>query len=142
MDNYPDPLQTDVAIGIIRRRVDDCYLIARRQVCVHSPDLWEFPGGKLEQGETVFMGLARELNEEIGIQVLEAEAILCIKKNNAGHMMRLHVMRVLKYQGEPYGKEGQLVRWVNANELSTYQFLEANAIILAALGVGDDQYAV
>ncbi|QJD59070.1 Nudix family hydrolase [Pseudomonas sp. gcc21] len=107
-------------------------LIARRPDHAHQGGLWEFPGGKLEDGETRFDGLRRELREELGIEVTQARPLLDIRHDYSDKSVRLDVWRVTAFAGEAHGAEGQPVRWVDAAELDQYPFPEANVPIVAA----------
>jgi 8-oxo-dGTP diphosphatase len=113
-----------VVVGIIAKGDDVC--IARRSVDSHLGGLWEFPGGKVEEGETAFEGLQRELFEEIGIQVQAADPIMQLPHDYSERLVLLDFWLVKEFFGEPHGREGQLVSWVKRVELLNYHFPEAN----------------
>jgi len=113
--------------------VDGDILIARRPDHVHKGGLWEFPGGKVEEGESVQVALARELEEELAINVLGAEPLLNVHHAYPDKAVLLDVWRVTKFSGEPRGNEGQLITWVTVDQLGDYLFPEANQPIIDAL---------
>lgn len=107
-------------------------LIAKRPDDAHQGGLWEFPGGKLENGEDRFDGLRRELHEELGIRVTQARPLLDIHHDYPDKSVRLDVWLVTGFDGQAHGAEGQPVRWVSAAELDDYDFPAANAPIVQA----------
>jgi 8-oxo-dGTP diphosphatase len=113
--------------------VDGNILIARRPDHVHKGGLWEFPGGKVEDGESVQVALARELEEELAINVLGAEPLLNVHHTYPEKAVLLDVWRVTEFSGEPRGNEGQLITWVAVDQLEDYLFPEANQPIIDAL---------
>ncbi len=121
-----------VAVGIIS---DDtgAVLIARRPRQAHQGGLWEFPGGKLEPGETVEAALRRELFEELGIQLQTAEPWLRVDHAYSDKTVSLEVWRVLAYRGEPRGREGQPLAWVKASDLPAFPFPAADQAIITQL---------
>jgi len=121
-----------VAVGVIVD-AEDRVLISRRPKDVHQGGLWEFPGGKVEKGETVEVALTRELDEELGIQVLKAEPLLEIEHDYSDKKVRLDVYLVSCFSGIAEGREGQKFSWVKKIELSNYHFPEANTSILNAI---------
>lgn len=122
-----------VAVGIVAG-ADGAVLITRRPDHVHQGGLWEFPGGKVEHGESVVAALGRELREELGIAVRAAKPLL-----QTGHAypdnrrVLLDVWRVTDFEGEPHGREGQPLVWASPGEMEQYTFPAADAPIIAAL---------
>jgi 8-oxo-dGTP diphosphatase len=108
-------------------------LIAKRPPGVHQGDLWEFPGGKLEPGESVERGLARELDEELGIQVSAARPLIRLRHDYGDRRILLDVWRVLSYQGQPQGREGQPLDWVFPQAMQASQFPAADRPVINAL---------
>ena len=119
-------------IAAVIRDDQGCILIARRPDHVHQGGLWEFPGGKLEDGEQRFDGLVRELREELGITVTHARPLLDIRHDYPDKSVRLDVWLVTGFDGEAHGAEGQPVRWVTAAGLDEYEFPAANAPVVRA----------
>jgi len=109
-------------------------LIAQRPAGTHMAGAWEFPGGKLENGEERRAGLARELREELGIIVTGPPRPLIRLRHAYPHKeVYLDIWVVRRYHGEPQGLEGQAVRWCTQTELQTVQLLPADGPIVAAL---------
>jgi 8-oxo-dGTP diphosphatase len=108
-------------------------LIARRPSNVDQGGLWEFPGGKLAPYETGLEGLKRELHEELGVEIRHAQPLIRIHHEYPDKHILLDVWQVLGFAGEPFGREGQAVRWVPMAELFGYPFPAANLPILRAV---------
>jgi 8-oxo-dGTP diphosphatase len=119
-----------VVAAVIKR--GDEILIARRPDHVHQGGKWEFPGGKVEPGEAVANALNRELQEELGIQVIDAKPLITIAHDYPDKQVLLDVWRVSQFAGEPQGLEGQEVKWVESECLPDYEFPAANVPIVAA----------
>ena len=119
-------------IAAVIRDAQGRILIAKRPEHAHQGGLWEFPGGKLEAGESRSDGLGRELREELGISVTEARPLLDIRHDYPDKSVRLDVWLVTGFDGDAHGAEGQPVRWVAAAELDDYAFPAANAPIVQA----------
>lgn len=119
-----------VAVGVVSGggRV----LIARRHDHAHQGGLWEFPGGKVEPGETVEQALRRELHEELSIVVEAASPLIKIAHDYGDKQVLLDVWRVDAFLGEPRGVEGQAVLWASLDELAGLEFPAANRPIVAA----------
>ncbi|WP_225771919.1 Nudix family hydrolase [Pseudomonas sp. Marseille-Q5115] len=120
-----------VAAAVIRRS-DGKVLIARRSAAQHQGNLWEFPGGKLEEGESAHAGLARELAEELGIEVTAARPLIKVAHDYPDKQVLLDVWEVDGFNGEPHGAEGQPLAWVAPKALVNYDFPAANLPIVNA----------
>lgn len=120
-----------VAAAVIRG-ADGRILIARRADTQHQGGLWEFPGGKVEPGETVEAALARELQEELNIAVTQARPLIKVQHDYPDKQVLLDVWEVSAFTGEPHGVEGQPLAWVTSRELAGYDFPAANQPIVAA----------
>jgi len=129
-----------VAVGVIVRDATDFSHTECNKLCevcislrpkhLHKGGFWEFPGGKIEQGETVESALARELKEELGIQIQHTEPMMHIPWSYPDKNVVLEVIKVTAFEGEVSGQEGQQVKWVGLEELDDYSFPEANAEII------------
>ncbi|MFM9271305.1 Nudix family hydrolase [Halomonas elongata] len=108
-------------------------LLARRPSNVDQGGLWEFPGGKLAPYETGLEALKRELHEELGVEIRRAQPLIRIHHEYADKHVLLDVWQVHDFAGEPFGREGQAVRWVPMEELHSYPFPAANLPILRAV---------
>lgn len=125
-----------VAVGVIHG-CDGRILIARRAAQQHLGGLWEFPGGKVEAGETVSQALARELHEELGIVAGRQSPLCRIQHDYSDKSVLLDVWHVHDFSGEAHGREGQPLRWVLPQELRAQDFPEANRAIIRALELSD-----
>ncbi|MEO2268692.1 8-oxo-dGTP diphosphatase MutT [Pseudoalteromonas pernae] len=121
----------NVAVGIILRGQQS--FICKRPDDKHQGGLWEFPGGKIESGETTTQALARELSEEIAIDVHSSEPFMLIEHDYGDKKVCLDIHKVSDFTGEPKGAEGQQGQWVALTELTQYAFPEANKAILEKL---------
>lgn len=119
-----------VAAAVIRR--EGKILIAQRPLDKHQGGLWEFPGGKVEDGEPVRQALVRELEEELGITATTARPLIRITHDYPDKSVCLDVWEVSDFSGEAHGREGQPIRWVRPAELDSYEFPAANQPIIAA----------
>ncbi len=129
-----------VAVGVIRdahARV----LIARRQPGIHLAGCWEFPGGKVECGETAADALRRELREELGIDATAASPLIKVRHPYPGRRVLLDVWQVTSFSGSPRGLQGQSLRWVDPEELPRIAFPDANRPIATAARL-PDRYAI
>ncbi len=108
-------------------------LIAKRAANAHQGGLWEFPGGKCEEGETLAESLNRELKEELGIEVESSEDVLTIDHDYGDKCVQLCCCLVTEFAGKANGLEGTLVRWATIAELEDYAFPDANQKIIAYL---------
>lgn len=103
-------LYTEVAVGILIR-ADGALLFTSRPQGKPYAGYWEFPGGKLEAGESVAQALARELHEELGIRIAAAHAWRSTEHHYEHASVRLHWCKVLQWQGELQMREGQAASW-------------------------------
>lgn len=112
-------------------------LISKRHEHAHQGGLWEFPGGKLEPGEAVLTGLARELCEELNIELLRTEPLIKIIHHYPDRAVLLDVHRVWEFAGEPEGMEGQPLRWLLPDAMQAADFPAADRPIITALRLPD-----
>jgi 8-oxo-dGTP diphosphatase len=121
-----------VAAGILRD--DEGQVLISERLC-DGPfnGLWEFPGGKIVDGERAIDALRRELVEELGINVTAAEPYMSLRHEYPDRIVSLEFFLVTGWRGEPAGLEGQGVRWLHPHELDHDLLLPADAPVVAAL---------
>jgi len=108
-------------------------LIAQRPPGKHMAGGWEFPGGKLQADELPLDGLRRELQEELDIQMLQAEWLAACQHDYPDRRVVLELWTVPAFSGEPRSLDGQALRWVVFSELETAGLLPADKPLVAAL---------
>jgi len=101
---------TEVAVGVLVQP-DGRYLLAQRPAGKPYEGYWEFPGGKLERGESIEAALARELREELGIEVTASHLWHTLEHDYPHAYVRLYFCKVTHWTGEPHGREGQAFVW-------------------------------
>jgi 8-oxo-dGTP diphosphatase len=126
---------TEVAAAVIERPDEGLFLLAQRPEGKPYPGYWEFPGGKIEAGETPAHALARELKEELGIDVGESTPWITRVYAYTHATVRLHFRRVTQWGGEPRPLEDQAIRWQRVEAPDVSPMLPANAPVLAALAL-------
>ncbi|HHF7347076.1 TPA: 8-oxo-dGTP diphosphatase MutT [Legionella feeleii] len=119
-----------VAVAIIFDQ-EQRVLITRRPVHAAHGGMWEFPGGKLEANELPEQALIREINEEVGIDILDYRFLTEVTHSYDAQVVHLLVFIITCYEGKPSCRESQLaLRWVSVDDLDNYQFPEANIRII------------
>ena len=108
-------------------------LIAERPAGKHMAGRWEFPGGKVAPGESEEAALARELEEELGIEVTEARPMMRLTHRYPDREVELSMWVVGRYRGEPRALDGQRLKWVERTQLAVEDILEADRPFVAAL---------
>ncbi len=111
----------------------DEFLLAQRPAGKVYAGYWEFPGGKVEDGEAATAALKRELDEELGIDVITACPWLTRDFDYSHAAVRLRFFRVIKWSGEPHGREQQQLAWQSVRNITVAPLLPANGPILHAL---------
>jgi 8-oxo-dGTP diphosphatase len=130
----------DVAAAVILRP-DGAFLLACRPAGKVYAGYWEFPGGKVEPGEGLADALARELHEELGIDVVSATPWITRLFSYPHATVRLHFFRVFAWRGDPHPKEAQDICWQRLSEPLAAPMLPANAPVLASLAL-PQEYAI
>ncbi len=126
----------EVAAGVIRRP-DGSFLLGQRAAGTFYPGYWEFPGGKLEAGETPAHALARELSEELGIVVEECWPWLVREHHYEHARVRLHFFDVPRWHGEVNDHVHSALCWASADQPIVEPMLPANGPIFKALSLPD-----
>ena len=122
----------EVAVAILKSN-ENTVLTSWRQPHQHQGGLWEFPGGKREPDESMYDALKREVYEELGIEVEEAQPFVRIDHDYGDKQVSLDVWMVSAFSGKPSSREGQPLRWQAIPELKHDEFPAANAAIITAL---------
>jgi 8-oxo-dGTP diphosphatase len=130
------PLQ--VVAAVLRNTAGEV-LLAQRPAGKQFAGYWEFPGGKLQSGESAEAALRRELREELGIEVLDSRALLSVQHDYPDRRVELDVWLVVQYAGVPCGLEGQELKWVPPAGLRTERLLPADGPIVELLGRQPDE---
>ena len=133
--------RTAVAAGVIQHPLDDRVFVAKRLDGTPYEGYWEYPGGKIEPGETALQALRRELQEECGIDIRAARPLIRIAHDYADRSVDLNVFLVTAFSGTPHGREGQQTAWVARDALRRVHFLDGNRPITSA-AILDDRYAI
>jgi 8-oxo-dGTP diphosphatase len=126
----PDVVHVAVAVLV---NEDDEVCISLRHKEAHQGGLWEFPGGKIEPGETVEQALTREIAEELDLAIESSRPLITINHHYSDKSVCLHVRKVLAYKGQATGVEGQQIKWVPVSQLPLYDFPDANLPIVNAI---------
>lgn len=111
----------------------DRILLARRTEGRDLAGLWEFPGGKVDPGETPEAALVRELREELGIEARVGAAVIAVPQQYPHKRLRLDVRRIEAWTGTVKGLDGQALVWVPPHKLASYAMPDADRPVVAAL---------
>jgi len=130
----------EVAAAVIQRS-DGAFLLAQRPAGKVYAGYWEFPGGKVEAGEPPAAALARELHEELGIDIGPTYPWLTRVFTYPHGTVRLNFFRVHEWRGEPHPREDQAIAWQTPGATMAAPMLPANAPVLASLAL-PGEYAI
>ena len=130
----------EVVAGVIRDPRGRI-LLARRTEGRDLAGLWEFPGGKVEPGESPEAALVRELREELGIESEVGAPLIAVPQRYPGKRLRLDVRAIARWRGSAKGHEGQALAWVPPHKLPEYPMPPADRPVVAAL-LQPDRYLV
>ncbi|MGY0797699.1 Nudix family hydrolase [Lysobacter sp. A286] len=132
MTGDPPSRVVQVVAGVIRD-ARGRILLTRRTEGRDLAGRWEFPGGKVDPGESAEAALARELDEELGIQVDVGAALIKVPQIYPDKRLTLDVRQIVQWRGRPRGCEGQALAWVPPHKLSSYPMPPADRPVVAAL---------
>ena len=118
-----------VAVGVVRD-YKGRVLVGQRPDTKDYAGKWEFPGGKVKPGETIFNALVREFWEELGLKIITATPAFMVRHDYPEYSIELHIWRVINSYGNARGLEGQLITWVAPRALFELDFLSANQQIV------------
>jgi 8-oxo-dGTP diphosphatase len=124
-------------VAAVILREDGRFLLAQRPPGKVYAGYWEFPGGKVEHGEPLAAALARELHEELGIEVTRAYPWIVRRYRYPHAHVQLNFFRVLGWSGEPHAREEQALAWGALHDLGVTPLLPANGPVLRALALPD-----
>jgi len=124
----------DVAVGVLRAP-DGRVLLAERRPGKDAAGFWELPGGQVESGESAAQAAGRELLEEVGVRALELAPWRVYEHDFPSKRVRLHWFHVRRWSGEPKGREGQRVAWVDPAHPTVAPLLPSNELALATLAL-------
>jgi len=122
----------EVAAGVLTD-ASGRVLLMQRKPGTHLAGTWEFPGGKLEPGESIEAALARELREELGIETRAFEPLISLPWRYPEKRIRLHALRVKEWRGEPRAHEGHPLGWMSLDRIDTDEMPAADRPIVTAL---------
>jgi 8-oxo-dGTP diphosphatase len=125
-------MRIHVVAGVLEDSVGRI-LLAQRPPGKHLEGQWEFPGGKLGDGEDRLSALARELDEELGLSLESARPLIRYVHRYPEFSVDLDIWRVTAWRGEPNGREGQALQWVAPESLLNAELVAADAPIVAAI---------
>jgi 8-oxo-dGTP diphosphatase len=123
-----------VVAAVIRNSRNEI-LMAQRPIGKAHAGLWEFPGGKIEPGESPMQALQREIREELDLKIHDAESIGTYLHRDAELTLHLHVFQARSWSGEPLGLEGQAKRWVAAARVHRLMMPSADRPVARDLGL-------
>ena len=123
-----------VAVAVIRD-AQGRVLLSRRREGTHLAGLWEFPGGKLEPGESIGQALRREIHEETGLEIKDHRPLIGIRYHYPEKSVFLDTHLITVWSGKAHGREGQEIAWIDRGMLHDYALPEADKPILTALSL-------
>lgn len=128
------PLKIHKQIGVaVITNAQGKVLIDRRKAKGEMGGLWEFPGGKIELGETVEECIEREIKEELNIEILVGDRLTTITHDYQTFKVSLYVHLCQHVSGDPQPIECEEIHWVDVFEMDRYHFPQANAQIISLL---------
>ncbi len=123
---------TRVAAGILRDR-SGRVLIAERTGDHLFAGLWEFPGGKLKEGEESLSALSRELGEELGIEIVDQALFMSLEHDYPDRSVSIDFYLIEHWLNTPESRDGQELKWIRPDELTEELLLPADGPVIKAL---------
>jgi 8-oxo-dGTP diphosphatase len=124
-------VRIDVVAAIIRK--NDEILITQRLDGVHLARLWEFPGGKVEAGESLEAALRREIQEELGIKIRVEDEFFTVDYDYPSKSVRLHFFNCVVLEGEVRPLDVADLRWIKPHDIGNYKFPPADVDLVEKL---------
>ncbi len=124
----------EVAVGVLLDGAG-AVLLGQRPLGKPYAGYWEFPGGKVESGETLFAALFRELQEEIDVCIDDAEEFMVLEHDYPHAYVRLHICLVKSWQGLPRGLENQALGWLNIKDIDRLSIAGFDPVLPATLPI-------
>lgn len=131
-ETSPSPVHKQIGVAVINNQQGKI-LIDRRKAGGEMGGLWEFPGGKIEPGETIEECIKREIKEELGIEIKIGDRLTTITHTYKNFNVTLYVHDCQYLSGEPQPLECEEIHWVNPSDMNQYQFPQANIQIINLL---------
>ena len=128
----PPPKHKQIGVAVINNKQGKI-LIDRRKEKGEMGGLWEFPGGKIEVGETIEECIKREIKEELDIEIRVGDRLTTITHSYKAFKVTLYVHNCQHLSGQPQPLECEEIRWVEAAQMNQYQFPAANTQIIHLL---------
>jgi 8-oxo-dGTP diphosphatase len=122
-----------VTAAVIER--DGAFLVTRRPSGVHLEGYWEFPGGKIEPGESLAKALAREIAEELDTPIAVGRELFTVTHTYPDRIVELHFL-ACELKGEPRAVLGQEMRWIAREQLGPLRFPPADEELIRMLAEG------
>jgi 8-oxo-dGTP diphosphatase len=129
----PRPV-VEVAVGVLIDAAG-AILLGQRPVGKPYAGYWEFPGGKIESGETLFTALSRELQEEIDVRIDDAKEFMVLEHDYPHAYVRLHICFVKSWQGQARGLENQALGWLNIKDIDRLDIAGFDPVLPATLPI-------
>lgn len=126
-------MELQVVIGIILNRTNNKVFLSKRKKDVHMGGMWEFPGGKVNTGETLGSALCRELREESLITIQKYKLFEKIDYLDGIKKLSLYFFLIEGYTGVPSSGEGNEIRWVSVADLTKYIMPPANNLVICKI---------
>lgn len=120
-------------MAAVMHDTDGRVLLAQRPAGKHLAGMWEFPGGKLEPGETPLAALARELHEELGVTLQHAEPLIRVPCHHVERELLLDTWQTEQWEGVPQSLEGQALQWLLPTQVDPAMLTPADRAILQAV---------